>query len=127
MERLSTEILEMIGNFVDLIRRLCSSPELASLVRHFAFRIGGYDDYGKDELPQGAKRLPDQRTYEGHPKSLIDHFPASLKTLKITDIGFHYITALLLDVVGLLKERTSMPSLEQTTLMQLHLRGWHPQ
>ncbi|BCR94045.1 uncharacterized protein AKAW2_11091A [Aspergillus luchuensis] len=60
--------------------------------------------------------LPDQRTYEGHPKSLIDHFPASLKTLKITDIGFHYITALLLDVVGLLKERTSMPSLVSVSL-----------
>lgn len=61
--------------------------------------------------------LPDQCTYEGHPNSFIDHFPASLKTLRITDIGFHPITALLLDVVGLVKERTSMPSLESVSLV----------
>ncbi|OJZ89027.1 hypothetical protein ASPFODRAFT_478020 [Aspergillus luchuensis CBS 106.47] len=61
------------------------------------------------------KGLPDQPTYE-YSKSFISNFPASLKTLRITDINFHLITELLLDIVGLVKERTSMPSLECVSL-----------
>lgn len=107
MERLPTEILEIIGTFVDdkptqkaltessvefhtlftprlyssiilpsiwtpvqfdLIRRLCSSPELACLVHHFAFRIRGCDDYGEDELP------PKRKEY----KPFIDELVAAL-------------------------------------------------
>ena len=35
--------------------------------------------------------LPDQCTYEGHSKFFIHHFPASLKTLRITSIEFNLI------------------------------------
>lgn len=83
------------------------------------FRLSSLMELGALEhliIPHlNLKGLPDQPTYE-YSKSFISNFPASLKTLRITDINFHLITELLPDIVGLVKERTSMPSLECVSL-----------
>lgn len=64
--------------------------------------------------------LPDQCTYEGHSKFFIDHFPASLKTLRITGIEFNLIAETLLNAAELVKRRNfCMPSLNSTSLEPL--------